>query len=120
MACPRLLRAPPVQADAEQGAVVLHVYGPGGPLPAMKEAAETFSKEKHVQVVVTGGPLPKWLHDAQQNADLIYSGSEEMMSDFQIALQGTLDPAPSSRFTSERPRSWCVPAIHPTFADWRI
>jgi hypothetical protein len=34
----------PVQADAEQGAVVLHLYGPGGPLPAMKEAADTFSK----------------------------------------------------------------------------
>jgi accessory colonization factor AcfC len=56
----------PVQADAEQSASVLHVYGPGGPLPAMKEAADTFSKEKHVHVVVTGGPLPKWLHDAQQ------------------------------------------------------
>ena len=81
------------QADAEQGAVVLHVYGPGGPLPAMKEAADTFSKEQHVQVVVTGGPLPKWLHDAQQNADLIFSGSEEMMSDFQVALQGSLDPS---------------------------
>jgi accessory colonization factor AcfC len=85
--------APPVQADAEQSPVVLHIYGPGGPLPAMKEAADTFSKEKHIQVVVTGGPLPKWLHDAQQNADLIFSGSEEMMSDFQVALQGSLDPA---------------------------
>jgi accessory colonization factor AcfC len=85
--------APPVQADGEQGTVVLHIYGPGGPLPAMKEAADTFSKEKHVQVVVTGGPLPKWAHDAQQNADLIFSGSEEMMSDFQVALQGTFDPA---------------------------
>lgn len=85
--------ASPVQAAAEQGSVVLHVYGPGGPLPAMKEAADTFSKEKHIQVVVTAGPLPKWLHDAQQNADLIFSGSEEMMSDFQISLQETLDPS---------------------------
>jgi accessory colonization factor AcfC len=83
----------PVQENAEQSAVVLHVYGPGGPLPAMKEAAETFSQENHVQVVVTGGPLPKWIHDAQQNADLIFSGSEEMMSDFQVALKDTLDPA---------------------------
>jgi accessory colonization factor AcfC len=85
--------ATPVQPDAEQGAVVLHLYGPGGPLPAMKEAAAAFSHEKNVQIVVTGGPLPQWLHDAQQNADLIYSGSEEMMSDFQVTLQGTLDPA---------------------------
>src|ERR1700761_5602418 len=93
LSSPASFAASPVQTDAEQGAVVLHVYGPGGPLPAMKEAAEAFSKEKHVQVVVTGGPLPKWSHDAQQNADLIFSGSEEMMSDFQVALQGTLDPA---------------------------
>jgi accessory colonization factor AcfC len=85
--------ATPIQVNAEPEPIVLHVYGPGGPLPAMKEAADTFSKEKHVQVVVTAGPLPKWLHDAQQNADLIYSGSEDMMSDFQVALQGTLDPA---------------------------
>src|ERR1700688_3660821 len=64
----------PAQSD-EQSAVVLHLYGPGGPLPAMKEAAATFSKEKHVQVVVTGGPLPQWLHDAQQNAANIRSRS---------------------------------------------
>jgi accessory colonization factor AcfC len=83
----------PVQTDTEQSASVLHVYGPGGPLPAMKEAADIFSKENHVQVVVTGGPLPKWLHDAQQNADLIFSGSEEMMSDFQVAFEGSIDPA---------------------------
>lgn len=54
---------------------VLHVYGPGGPLPAMKEAAAEFSGEQHILVVVTGGPEPKWLPEAQQNADLIYSGS---------------------------------------------
>ena len=81
-----------MQAGAGQDTPVLHVYGPGGPLPAIKEAAEVFGKEKHIQIVVTGGPAPKWLHDAQQNADLIFSGSEDMMSDFQVAMQGTLDP----------------------------
>lgn len=35
-----------VQTDAKQSASVLHVYGPGGPLPAMKEAADACSKEK--------------------------------------------------------------------------
>src|ERR1700719_3642943 len=94
IATPSVVRAAgtPVQSD-EQNSVVLHLYGPGGPLPAMKEAAATYSKENHDQVVETGGPLSQWLHDAQQNADLIYSGSEEMMSDFQVALQGTIDPA---------------------------
>ncbi|HWI14483.1 MAG TPA: ABC transporter substrate-binding protein, partial [Burkholderiales bacterium] len=37
-------------------AETLHVYGPGGPLPAMKEAAASFSKQHGVEVVVTGGP----------------------------------------------------------------
>jgi accessory colonization factor AcfC len=72
---------------------VLHVYGPGGPLPAMKEAAATFSKMRCVQVVISAGPIDKWAKDAQLNADLIFSGSEEMMSDFQRALRGSIDPA---------------------------
>jgi accessory colonization factor AcfC len=71
----------------------LHVYGPGGPLPAMKEAATTFGSEHHLQVVVTGGDASAWLPDAKQNADLIYSGSEDMMSDFVTRLQGVLDAA---------------------------
>jgi accessory colonization factor AcfC len=81
-----------MQSGAGQDTPVLHVYGPGGPLPPMKEAADAFGKEKHIRIVVTGGPEPKWLHDAQQNADLIFSGSEEMMSDFQVAMKGALDP----------------------------
>jgi accessory colonization factor AcfC len=81
-----------IQAGAGQDTPVLHVYGPGGPLPALKEAADAFGKEKHIQIVVTGGPEPKWLYDAQQTADLIFSGSEDMMSDFQVAMQGALDP----------------------------
>jgi accessory colonization factor AcfC len=59
----------------------------------MKEAAEVFGKENHLRVIVVAGPAPKWLPDAKQNADLIYSGSEDMMSDLQTALEGTLDPA---------------------------
>ena len=81
-----------MQAGAARDTPVLHVYGPGGPLPAIKEAADAFGREKHIRIVVTGGPEPKWLHDAQQNADLIFSGSEDMMSDFQVAMQGALDP----------------------------
>ena len=36
----------------------LHVYGPGGPLPAMNEAAAAFEKLSGVDVVVVGGPTP--------------------------------------------------------------
>ena len=81
-----------MQAGAAQDTPVLHVYGPGGPSPAIKEAAEAFGKEKQIRIVVTGGPEPKWLSDARQNADLIFSGSEDRMSDFQVAMQGALDP----------------------------
>ena len=34
----------------------LLVYGPGGPAPAMKEAAAAFSKAEGVRVEVTAGP----------------------------------------------------------------
>ncbi len=83
----------PAQSDTGINGPVLHVYGPGGPLPAMKEAAEAFQNTRHVRVIVTAGPTPKWLPDAKENGDIIYSGSEEMMSDLQVALAGVLDPA---------------------------
>ena len=41
-------------SSARAGA--LHVYGPGGPAPAMKEAAATFAKARNIQVEVTAGP----------------------------------------------------------------
>jgi accessory colonization factor AcfC len=90
-----------MQAGAAQDTPVLHVYGPGGPLPAIKEAADAFGREKHIRIVVTGGPEPKWLHDAQQNADLIFSGSEDMMSDFQVAMQGAWTQPPSPLYLRE-------------------
>ena len=37
----------------------LHVYGPGGPLPAMKEAAAVFGKAHNIDVLVTAGPTPQ-------------------------------------------------------------
>jgi accessory colonization factor AcfC len=72
-------------------AETLHVYGPGGPLPAMKEAASVFGHGHGVEVEVTAGPMPKWIDSAKQNADLIFSGSEVMMSDF-IAAMPDIDP----------------------------
>ncbi len=61
----------------------VQVYGPGGPAPAMQEAAKQFQKNTNIQVNVTAGPTPKWVEQAKQNADVIYSGSEAMMSDFE-------------------------------------
>jgi len=68
----------------------LFVYGPGGPAPAMKAAAVAFEKTTGVKVEVTAGPTPKWLGKAKTNADLIFSGSETMMTDFVYAMDGQL------------------------------
>lgn len=78
------LAAPAIAAE------VLHVYGPGGPAPAMKEAAEAFGKARGVTVEVTAGPTGQWIDKAKADADLIYSGSEHMMTDFIAAMEGRL------------------------------
>ena len=70
----------------------LHVYGPGGPLPAMKEAAAAFERSYGVPVDITAGPTPQWIDHAKADADLIFSGSEAMMSDF-IAAMPDIDPS---------------------------
>ena len=69
----------------------LNVYGPGGPAPAMKEAAKSFGAMHKVEVNVTAGPTPQWADKAKQDADVVFSGAENMMSDFAKALPGAFD-----------------------------
>ncbi|EGQ7854413.1 substrate-binding domain-containing protein [Vibrio crassostreae] len=57
----------------------LHVYGPGGPAPAMLETAKLFEKQEGIKVNVVFGPQSKWEESAKNNADLIFSGSEIML-----------------------------------------
>jgi accessory colonization factor AcfC len=83
----------PAPAAADQPTTVLNVYGPGGPLSAMKDAAATFGRKYRIQVNVIGGPPPSWLPKAMQDADLIFSGSEDMMSNLEMAMRGALDPS---------------------------
>lgn len=80
-------------AEAAHAEAPIHVYGPGGPAPAMQEAAKAFGAAHHVEVIVVAGPTPKWLDQAKANADLIFSGAETMMSDFQTAMPTEIDPA---------------------------
>ena len=70
-----------------------YVYGPGGPLPAVREAAETFSKAHGVKLEVTAGPTDKWIAKARSDADVIFSGAEYMMTDFVKAMEGRIDEA---------------------------
>ena len=96
---PLLAQAPaeaPVKAQAgapKPDAPILRVYGPGGPAPAMKEAAQAFSTQRKMLVEVTAGPTPTWKEQALTDADLIFSGSEYMMTDFiQRDLPGLVKP----------------------------
>lgn len=92
------LTVPVVSSAAE----AIHVYGPGGPMPAMKEAATAFGTAHGVTVDVTAGPTPTWIERAKTDADVIFSGSETMMTDLIGALarimhQGANVVAPMSR-----------------------
>jgi len=68
----------------------LQVYGPGGPEPAIREAARQFGAAHGIKVNVTAGPTQKWIDAAKANADLIYSGSETMMTDFINTMRGDI------------------------------
>jgi accessory colonization factor AcfC len=70
---------------------VLQVYGPGGPAPAMKEAAQVYGARTGTQVRVTAGPTKDWIESAKKDADVVYSGSENMMTDFVKAMEGQID-----------------------------
>jgi accessory colonization factor AcfC len=77
-------------AAAAAPAQTLHMYGPGGPAPAMKEAAAAFERAGGAKIEVVAGPTPQWLPQAKADADLVYSGSETMMTDFVVALEPQL------------------------------
>jgi accessory colonization factor AcfC len=57
----------------------------------MKEAAAEFGTLYGVSVEVTAGPTGNWLAKAKQDADLIFSGAEYMMTDFIKAMEGRID-----------------------------
>jgi accessory colonization factor AcfC len=79
-------------APVDQTAVVLKAYGPGGPAPAMRESSKVFGDKKGIRVEINAGPTPTWKDRAMKDADLIFSGSEYMMTDFlQKDVPGLID-----------------------------
>jgi accessory colonization factor AcfC len=77
--------APPAAAQTPS---MLNVYGPGGPAPAMREAAQAFGAARGITVNVVAGPTAQWAEQAKADGDLIYSGAEYMFTDFEKALPG--------------------------------
>jgi accessory colonization factor AcfC len=86
LTCLMILPLPSVRAQEttpiDKPSVVLRAYGPGGPAPAMREAAKVFGEMKGIKVEIIAGPTPVWKNQAMKDADLIFSGSEYMMTDF--------------------------------------
>lgn len=76
---------------AAAAAPAVHVYGPGGPAPVMKELAKAYADKHGVAIDVVAGPTPSWAEAAKGNADIVFSGAENMMSDFARALPGKFD-----------------------------
>ena len=75
---------PETEADTtieERSNDVLNVYGPGGPKGPMEELALKFTEETGIKVNLVAGPQSAWLDSAKQNADLIYGGSEYMLTE---------------------------------------
>ncbi len=68
----------------------INVYGPGGPAPAMKEAAQAFQKKTGDNVSVTAGPTGQWIAHAKTDADIVFSGSENMMTGFIKSMEGRI------------------------------
>ena len=69
----------------------LNVYGPGGPAPAMKDAAKAFGDANKITVNVVAGPTPQWAEKAKLDSDVIFSGAENMFNDFVKALPGAFE-----------------------------
>ncbi len=72
---------------------MIFVYGPGGPAPAIKEAAKVFGAANGVSVVVASGPTQNWVDKARNDADVLYTGSENMVREYAKAIPHAFDPS---------------------------
>lgn len=69
----------------------LYVYGPGGPFAPINESAQIFGNQNNIFIKVTAGPEDRWIHQAKENADLIYGGAEYMLTSFSMKHPNLLD-----------------------------
>jgi accessory colonization factor AcfC len=70
-------------APDETGPLALRAYGSGqGIVPAMREAALKFGKQRGMIINIIVGPVEAWKKQAIRDADLIFAESEYMMNCF--------------------------------------
>ncbi len=84
--------ATPALAQA-QAANPIRCFGPGGPAPAMRVAAEAFRAAEGTPVEIIAGPTPQWAGRIAAEADMVFSGAEYMMDEFVERFRDALDPA---------------------------
>jgi len=76
----------------DRSVAVLRVYGPSGPAPAIREAAKAFEAATGKTVKVIAAPTHRWKDQAMKDADVVFSGSQFMMTDFvRKDLPGLID-----------------------------
>jgi len=69
----------------------IFVYGPGGPQAALEDCATRFSEKTSIPVKVVAGPEAKWVEQAKLNADMVFGGSEYMLTQFCMQHPGLID-----------------------------
>ena len=76
-----------VAGHSPLAAQTLKAYGPGGPAPAMKEAAQAFEKKSGIKVEITAGPTPQWKDKATADPLQIPPGDGTASADLLPARQ---------------------------------
>lgn len=99
---------------------VVKVYGPGGPLGPIKEVAEQFTKETGIKVEVTAGPEEKWIDQAKQDADIIYGGSEYMLTEFMHDHPEVLNEKTVQNCIHGQLEFWLEKETQRIYSHWRI
>jgi accessory colonization factor AcfC len=79
--------------DTNATGQALRVYGPGGPKGPFEECAQQFAKQTGIPVVVTAGPESEWITRALGDGDLVYGGSEYMLTQTSLDHPCFLDEA---------------------------
>lgn len=87
------LLAAPSFARAQPAPRPIRCFGPGGPAPAMRIAAQAFQASQGIPVEIVAGPTPGWAGRVAEEADLVFSGAEYMMDEFIERFRDALDPA---------------------------
>lgn len=99
--------------DEAGGALALRAYGSGVIVPAMREAAMEFGRQRGIIVNITAGPVETWKKQAIRDGDLIFADSEQMMNTFvQRDLPAIIDPM-STRTLSLHPSAIVVRTGNP-------